>query len=146
MKKIISKPHLFFFGLVPLFIILALISRDKTIDISVHDTYFVISNYHICLFSAIFYAMIGINYFSLQWSNKPPKKWLTIVHLSLQTISLIPFLYSLLNSNSNGNFSTNNSIGFAELHMILVISFLIFILSLLIHLINFFTSLFSKTD
>ena len=145
-KKIINKPHLFFFGLIPIYIIVALFSGDKAIDLNIHDTYFVIGMNHWCYFSAVFFGLIGLNYFSLFWAKKPPKKWLTITHLFLQILSLMLFFtihnwnwigkqypaeFNVLNDNSNS---------------VLFISFLVFIFSVFIHLVNFFTSLFLKTE
>ena len=145
MKKIIAKPHLFFFGLVPIFIIIAFLSGDKVIDINIYNTYFVMEKYHLYLFSATFFAMIGINYFSLFWAEKPPKKWLTIIHLILQTIALTLLLTS---NNWNWLLGNNNSTlldNIANSSTIIIFSFLIFLLSIFVHLINFFTSLFLKT-
>ena len=115
MKNIITKPHYFFFGLVPLFIFLIFICEDNAIDINIHDTYFVIANYFVCLFSIIFFALIGVNYFYLHWAKKPPKKWLTIIHLILQIISLVTFVYHLLNINSKDSFITNDFFGISKL-------------------------------
>ena len=143
-NKIITKPHIFFFGLVPIFIILAFLSKDKTLDINIYDIYFVITNYHFFLFSAIFFAMLGINYFSLYWAEKTPKKWLTIGHISLQIIS---FLFLLTRNNWNWiNSKSYSEIGIINdnSNLIIFIAFLIFLLSVFIHLINFFTSLFLK--
>ncbi|MEE9407780.1 MAG: hypothetical protein V3V28_06880 [Polaribacter sp.] len=41
MRRIIAKPHLFFFGLIPVLIFIALFYGEKSIDINIHDTYFV---------------------------------------------------------------------------------------------------------
>ena len=145
-KKIINKPHFFFFGLVPIFIVLGFFFKDKTLDINIYDTYFIVTYYHFFLFSAVFFAMLGLNYFSLHWAERPPRKRLTVTHILLQIISLL-FLLTKDNWNWNGEDSyvglqmmNNNS------NIILLLSFLVFLLSIFVHLINFFSSLFLKRD
>lgn len=146
MKKLIDKPHLFFFGLIPVFIIIALFKGNKPIDLNIQNIYFVIEMSHWYYFSAVFFGLIGLNYFSLIWANKPPKKWLTITHLFLQIFSLILF-FTIHNWNWIGkqypselNILNDNS------NTVLFISLLVFILSAFIHLVNFFTSLLLKIE
>ena len=144
MNVLIKKPHIFFFGLVPIFIIIGFLSTDKIFDFNIYNNYFTITYFHFHLFSAIFYAMIGINYYSLNWAQKPPKKWLTTVHLILQTISLC-LLFTKDNWNwlgkqhYDGILILNDSSNFD-----FIIALLIFLLSLFIHLINCFSSLLLK--
>ena len=142
MKKFINKPHLFFFGLIPVFIVIALFRGNKTIDL----TYFIIEMNHWYYFSTVFFGLIGLNYFSLVWANKPPKKWLTITHLFLQIFSLILF-FTIHNWNWIGKqYSSELNILNDNSTIVLFISLLVFILSVFIHLVNFFTSLLLKTE
>ena len=146
MKKIITKPHLFFFGLVPIFIFFSFLSDDKTLDINIYDTYFLFSYFHFYLFSATFFTMIAINYFALQWAEKPPKKGLTIIHILLQNIAILLFL-----TNNNWNWVGKQSGSEIQYlndnsNIVIVISVLIFLLSVFIHLINFLTSILLKTE
>ena len=143
-KKIIAKPFLFFFGLIPLFIFLAFFSKDKLLDINIYDTYFVVPYFHFYLFSAIFSAMISFNYFALYWADKPPKKWLTIIHILLQLLALLLIITSnkwnwLGNQNTEEMMFINDNS-----NLLIVISFLIFLLSVFIHFINFLVSLLLK--
>ncbi|SDR87924.1 hypothetical protein SAMN05216503_1252 [Polaribacter sp. KT25b] len=145
MKKIITKPHLFFFGLAFVFILLGLYKKDITLDIAVYSTYFEFHADFWCYLSAIFFCLIGLNYFSLIWAKKTPKVWLTILHIFLQTISLIPFIYGIFSLNSDEKLTQINSFYFIDLDLAIAISFIIFLCSIFIHLISFFTSLFLKT-
>lgn len=145
-KKLIVKPYLFFFGLIPIFILLGLLSGDKILNINIDYIYFDILYLHFYLFSAIFFAMIGINYFSLHWAEKPPKKWLTIIHISLQIIALL-LLFTNNNWNWIGEKSQEGILNITDnSSIIIVLAFLIFLLSAFVHLINFFTSLFLKIE
>ena len=140
-KKIIAKPHLFFFGLVPIFVFIGLINREKFININIDYFYFDIKINLLCYLSSIFLLLIGFNYFSLEWANKKPRKILTIFHLVLQIISLISFFILIFSINTKGSFE----IEILNNYLFFLVSFLIFLLSVFIHLINFFTSLFLKT-
>lgn len=145
MRKLIKKPHYFFFGLVPIFILIAIFKGENAVDINIHATYFVISVKHLCFISAIFFCLIGINYFSLIWMEKPPKKWLTIIHIILQVLSLIPFIYWLFVEASED--LNSNYWNFYQFMIVsLLIAFILFTLSVLIHLTNFLSSIFLKKE
>ena len=122
-KRIINKPHLFFFGLIPICIIVAFFSGNKTIDLNIDGTYFVTEIKYWCYFSAVFFGLIGLNYFSLVWTKKPPKKWLTITHLFLQILALV---FLVTSNNWNRLFNENNSPLFDDLrnsNIMITISF-----------------------
>ncbi len=147
MKKLIHKPHLFFFGLIPLFILLGIFKRNVPIDINISYIYYLINVDFWCYISAVYFGLIGINYFSLYWVKKKPNKWLTLIHIILQILCLLPYIYAVLSANNNENINTSKIIfGSTDLNAILMMSFLLYILSIIIHLINFFTSLFLKRD
>ncbi|QTE23498.1 hypothetical protein [Polaribacter cellanae] len=144
MKNIIAKPHLFFFGLTISFFILGFLNREITIDINIYATYYVTTIDFWFYISAVFFFLIGFNYFSLAWAEKTPKKWLTITHISLQTISLL-----LLLTKQNWNWIGKENLQELPIfnnnaQLIIAISISIFIFSVFIHLVNFFTSLFLK--
>ena len=145
-KKIINKPYLFFFGLIPVAIVFSFINGNETINFNISELYFVSELKFLYYISAIFFMMIGINYLSLNWANKPPKKWLTIIHLFLQLLALV-FLVTRNNWNWIGKeYSENLYVSSDNSSILVFISILIFILSVFFHLINFFTSLFLKTE
>ncbi len=144
MKKIIAKPHLFFFGLCISFTILGIINKGAFLDINIGDTFYVVGLHFWFYISAIFFALIGLNYFSLHWAEKTPNMWLTLSHLLLQSISLLLLLtkhhWNWVGNNypKELNLVNNNS------ETVLGIAIILFIISILVHLIIFFTSLFLK--
>lgn len=146
MNKVITRPYLFFFGLVPICILFSFLIGDKTLDINIYDTYLVITYFHFHLFSATYFAMIGLNYFALHWAEKPPKKGLTIVHLLLQIVAIL-----LIFTNNNWNWigqqpGSENPLLNDNSNIAIAISVLIFLLSAFIHLINFLTSILLKKE
>lgn len=145
-KKIIAKPQLFFFGLTFAFLILGFINRHEELPINVGDIYYVLSLDIWFYLSAVFYTLIGFNYVILVWSEKQPKKWLSILHMILQIGSLVllmtknnwswlgkqyPIALNILNDNSE---------------TVAFIATLLFFTSIFVHLINFFTTLFLKKN
>ncbi|WP_347175358.1 hypothetical protein [Polaribacter uvawellassae] len=146
MKKLIAKPHLFFFGLIPIVLILGILFKEEAIDINVSYTYFVITYNNLSYVFAVFFGLVGLNYFSLHWGNKTAKKWLTITHIFLQTIALILF-FTKNNWNWLGTDKYSEEINTTTDYSNLILAFaiLIFIISAFVHLINFFSSLFSKS-
>lgn len=144
MKRIISKPHLFFFGLVPIFIILGFVKKDAIIDINVSYIYFELLISTLCYLSAIFFFLIGLNYFSVILSGKKLKKGLTITHIVFQLLSFIPFLFILLTATKSGEIDANNQQTLELFSIIILVGSLLFLASILIHLINFSLSMFLK--
>jgi hypothetical protein len=145
MKKLITKPHFLFFGLAFIFVLLGFYQKNINLDISIFEIYFVLQVAFWCYISAVFFCLIGLNYLCLIWAEKKPKIWLTILHLLLQIVSLIPFLYLIFSSKSEEKIPSNGSFYFMDLDQAIVISFVIFLFSIFIHLISFFTSLFLKS-
>jgi cytochrome bd-type quinol oxidase subunit 2 len=142
LKKLIAKPHLFFFGLIPIFVLGAILSGNSVIDLNIHTIYFLMSIKHLGLLSAFFFLLIGANYFLLYWAQKPPQKGLTVLHVVLQILALIPFIYSFWYMNSDGQFIENTFFSIIDLNIALLISFLLFLISILIHIINLLISAF----
>ena len=145
MKRIFTKPHLFFFSLVPISILLAYIFNTKEIVFNYYDAYFVAELKYIYYLSAFFFGLVGFNYFSISWADKKPIKNLTIIHILLQVVSFTLLIsyknWSWLQSENeiNKDFIIDNS------NFIIFISFLLFLLATFFHLINFFLSIFSKS-
>jgi len=144
MKKLITKPHLFFFGLALLFVIIAIVKGENSLEINISLAKFDIQVKTFCLISSLFFVLIGFNYFSIIWANRQPIKWLTTIHIVLQILALAPFIYLLSTENNSSETNTNN-----DLKLLIAtnfIGFLLFLLATLIHLVNFFSMLFLKKE
>ncbi|APG64224.1 hypothetical protein LPB136_02060 [Tenacibaculum todarodis] len=141
MKKIAEKPHFFFFGLIPVSIILGFIFKNNSLKIAYYGGDFSINYWNTFLIMAVFFSLMGLNYFALNWAKKRSKKWLTIIHILFQTLSLILFVIYILKID---NVKTENEADI--INIILFCSLLLFVISVFIHLINFIISLISKED
>lgn len=139
MKKFLKTPQAFFIFLSIITLIIGFIKKGNFIDLNYFMTFLKIDVWSLSVVSSVFYLLIGINYFSLILSGKKPRKILTIIHIVLQIVSIIPFFYIMITTNSSlspESVTLNN--------IILAVSFVVFILSLVIHLINFFASIFKQ--
>lgn len=141
MQKIFKKPHLFFFGLIPIAFILAFIFRKETLDIIYYGGDLSITYWKTFIVLSILFCLTGLNYFALQWTKRKPEKWLTFLHILLQIISLILFVYYIIKIDTA---TEENEIDI--INIILFSSLLLYIISVFIHLINFFISLLVKED
>jgi hypothetical protein len=141
LQKIISKPHLFFFGIIPFSVILGLLLRNETVNFAYYGVAISFNCASIFTISSVFFSMIGLNYFSLLLVKKQPKKGLTVLHIVFQIISLTLFIYYIL-SMINLETSQEKQL----LSFIFFIGFVFFLISILIHLVNFFISLLLKKE
>ncbi len=87
MKKLIKKPHLFFFLAVPITIVVGVLNRyeatGKTLDFNVHDSYFLIAHFHLIYLIAIIFAIIGIGYWIMHKTDRKLINWLNWIHIVL---------------------------------------------------------------
>ena len=86
--------------------------------------------------------MISVNYFSLHWAEKPPKKGLII----LQTIAILLILTNNCWNWIGQKTSSENQLLNDNSNIIIALSILIFLLSAFIHLINFLTNILLKSE
>ncbi len=145
MNKIINKPHLLFFGLVPLFILISFLRSDANFDINIHDTYFVIRIPDLCYVSAAFFLLIGLNYYLLYWAKKLHRKALTSMHIIFQLISLLFYIYSMFAIPGSTNVENEFPSSIDE-NGLFAVSFILFLIATVIHFVNFFLSLIAKRE
>lgn len=141
MKKMIQKPQYFFLLLAVLLLVSGLINKGEVILISFESYYLNLDVWAAGLFSSIFFLLIAVNYASLTLTKKRPKKGLTIGHIVLQVIAIIPFLYYFFTADVKRSY---DEIEF--MNAIIVLSFVLFLLASFIHIINFMMSLLLKKE
>lgn len=87
------KPYKLFLLTSVVFSIIVLtldLTADKnTIDINVHDTYFVIAKFHIWVLLTLFLGMLTCVYFILHKMNRQTNSILTFIHYLLTLVPLI---------------------------------------------------------
>lgn len=146
METIVKRPQFFFFGLMPFFVFIGLLHYDSMIDLTISHQFFSLNVNHWCIFCALFVGLIGLNYATLKWARKKPRKDLTLLHVMLQIFATLLFLLFLTNLNPENNPIEKILTVQLDYYAILSNSFFIFVTSVAIHVINFFQSLFLKTN
>ena len=83
MKKLIDKPYHIFLVAVPITILIGILIGDAEWDISIHDTYYVITGFHLTILLAILFGIIGIGYWIVQKVEIKLSKCLYWTHIGL---------------------------------------------------------------
>lgn len=140
MKRFLTASSFFIF-LSILILSIGLIFKDVSIKIALYGALLDLSIWSLCLISSVFFILMSINYFALKLAGKPAKKGLTIAHILFQIISIIPLFYLIITSETVTSYEETS-----RLNLILILAFALFVVSVFIHLINFFSSMLLKKD
>ena len=136
MKKITQSPHLVFWVLIPVIILIALMGPNKTFDVNIQDTYYVIGLIHVTVIISIIFAVIGFGYWVVTKLNGMLVNKLTLIHsivtiIGFFIIILIPFFLPNIESEAS-------SYDFVTLLKFQTIAFWIFSLVVFIQLLYLF--------
>lgn len=149
-------PYLFFLALSILVFFIGLIGGDTTLDINIHDTYFVFTLFH---FSVLISAILFFNsliYLSLQKLNRKPIRFLSILHVTFTGISLAILFFSIyyyipyitqneLTRNYYENYSNSIFYGLSYYNITITFSWIAFLIALVVIFpLNFIIALFRK--
>lgn len=91
------------------------LNAQKTLDINIHDTYFVISYWHFGMLLSFIYSFIAVIYFVLIQLNFALIKWITAAHviITIGGVFLIGLFFQLIRETAPGDFeSLLNDINF----------------------------------
>jgi len=124
MHFILNKPYKVIWRSIPFLIGLSLIGWNKTIDIQMHDTYFVIALFHVGIFFSIILTVLG----SLYWlvRNKQLINWITIVHVIITIASFFMLLIGpIFNKGFLWQLTTITSFNHSQYLLILILIWLI---------------------
>jgi heme/copper-type cytochrome/quinol oxidase subunit 1 len=94
MKVLTDKPHLIFFITIPIIMLIGILSGDSVLDINVHDTYYVITHFHLAILISILFGIIGVGYWIIKKAYGKLSKWLNWIHIGL-TFGGIIFIFTL---------------------------------------------------
>ncbi len=108
MSRLIEKTHLFFLFSIPIFLLFGIWSRDATIDINVHDTYFVIAYFHLTFLLSLFFGTMGLGYWVAQKMNVPLSNGMKWIHLMLTFGGMLTvFILSQLHRSDRMEYTFN---------------------------------------
>ncbi len=89
MNVIKEKPYFLFIGLIVILLSFGFYKRMETIDINIHDTYFVTSWMYGMIVISFIYGLLGLIYFTLLKLKFKPINWMTVLHVLISIIGLI---------------------------------------------------------
>ena len=121
MNSIKKRPYLLFLTLIVILLSFGFYKRNETIDINIHDTYFVISWMYALIIISFIYGLLGLIYFTLLKLKFKLINWVTITHVLVSIIGLfaIFILSKLIRESVPGDFTKliddidfNQKIGF----------------------------------
>ena len=96
MTKVTKTPHIVFWILIPIILLTGFLKPDKTLDINIHDTYYVLGLINLAVLISIIFAIIGFGYWVI--------------------IRFIPFFLS----DSNQDFGSNLTVTLSTLAAVCV--------------------------
>lgn len=134
--------HLFFiFSIVILLIGLQYKGDDTTLDINVHDTYYVIAHFHVDVVISIFSFIIWLVYFLLSLSKFKLNKRLITFQFFIYALSIIGIKFPMIFIFDKNNFKPSL---FQNSDFLILIFFGLFLISIILFVIIVAKSIFNK--
>ncbi|KZS40876.1 hypothetical protein AWE51_24700 [Aquimarina aggregata] len=144
MKLILHKPYIILWALIPIMLIYGFSLGDTTLDLNIHDTYYVISKVQIWYGIAHLFAIYGILYWIFINFNRKMINSLTSIHLFSTIIGLIilTILSPLFNQESANFQKENNYEAFVFFSQLIIV--LIMLLAQFLFFVNMGIGIFRK--
>ena len=137
MKKLIDQPHLIFFLVIPVVLLVGHVNMKSLVDINIHDTYFIVSYFHLVVLLSIFFGIIGILYLMMQKAQRRLFKWLTNLHI-IMTIGGLAALFTI------PQLWHPNVLDYSKKETVLFLLFLLIFLAQISFIVNVFFGIFRK--
>ncbi|WP_143953582.1 hypothetical protein [Robertkochia solimangrovi] len=90
--NLFRKPYLIYWGSIPLILILGFLVRFRTMQLNIHDTYFVIDQFSLAVLISGFALIIGIAYWMLSRYGKNISQRLVKWHIGITSIAVLLLL------------------------------------------------------
>ena len=145
MQRIINKPYLIFWFLIPIMLLIGKVRGTDMIDINIHDTYFVITESQSWYLVSILFGIIGLGYWIMIKFKRRLSKILNSIHIVLTVLGFLAIWVSrLIFTDWIINSDDPLHGGLATFNLIRVILILLIIGGQLIYLINLTIALIRK--
>ncbi len=145
--KVIRQPYLVFFGVIPILLLVGVLNRDFIVDINVHDTYYVISCYHLSMLHSIIFALIGLGYWLMYRAKRKLSKWLNLLHLVATIGGMLVFWVSPFVFDKEYKDPYNVLLdGLPTVDLIFIIVTLMIVFGQLLYVFNMILGIFRKRN
>ena len=137
------KPAIYFFILTVLFLILGKLSGKKTLDIQIHDTYFIIGYWHIFLALGLLALLKALVYFGLDKIEIPISSSIGYWNIGLFLTGVIAIL-ATNHFTSSQQFAVPEPSSYRVLRIVLVAGVFSFLVSFAVFLTGLFKAFWSR--
>lgn len=134
MNNLVRNHYLLFWLLIPVILLIGFFD-DRALDISIHDSYYVFSKYHLSSFISMIFLVIGFGYWLMIKLEKRLSIWLIWIH-SILTIGGLVLLFI------TPYFFNDNSL--STLNALFVLTGLVIIFTQLFYFLNIILAIFRK--
>ena len=83
-----------FAGTGVLFLLFDLLVFSSSLDINIHDTYFVLPSFHVTIFHLLVYGFFGFCYWGFQFIRRSLGRTLSLFHYFITTLAILIFALS----------------------------------------------------
>ncbi|HEA80925.1 MAG TPA: hypothetical protein ENI01_10740 [Maribacter sp.] len=133
--------------LIPVILLIGFLAPNETLDINIHDTYYVISLIHLAELVSILFGITGLGYWIILKLNR---KLINVLTLSHAIITIGGSAILLLTPTFFSHYSTETSFPkfdyLVEQNMMNLLALLLIVLGLLFFIINILQSLFRRKE
>jgi heme/copper-type cytochrome/quinol oxidase subunit 1 len=148
MNIILEKAYIILWIIIPVILIFGLINSEKTIDVNIYDTYYVVNTFHFAIFLSTYFTILGLVYFGINYCSLELNKKFTNIHvigsiLSIAIIFILNFLYRT-NLNQNVFEIINNEKFNNKVTLVIILFICCFIISQIVFIFNIIQSFVKK--
>jgi len=144
MNKIIDKPYFFFWIFIPLILIIRVFEVDETIDVNIHDVYFVSTKFQLLIFFSSLFLILGFGYFVVLKLDRRLLKLLSFLHILFTFLGCIIILMTFFISDSEIRNTTHLLNSLSSTSVCQTIAVLLIIFGQLFYPFNILFSLFRR--
>lgn len=147
MNAIFHKPFITFWAVIPVIISIGVANSNETLDINIHDTYYVIHYNILSYLFALLFGLIGFGYWIMVKLKRRLLIWLNAIHIITTWVGIIGILTSpLLFGRTYPEPSVNSFFyGVLAFNLIIVIFVLLIITGQLCYLANLSIGLIKRS-